>query len=237
MRPDGSGRRRLIDGTRLKVFGPEWAPDGKSIAVYDEQSSLQAIYLVTVTGGKPRRLIAGDVGDPQWSPLGDRIGWSTPSGDVWTIRADGSDARRLFGGRPGLWGFDWSRDGRRIGFTSNVIHVTNADGSYLRRVTRAYSKSPFEWSPDGETILYGRTDSGGIHTIRFDGRNDFRVTRDPVPNTSWETLGWSPDGRSIAYTTDRTGNGDIYVIGANGKHKLQLTRTPHVDNTPSWQPR
>jgi len=234
VRPDGSERRRLIDGARLQVSGPEWAPDGESIAVYDERS---AIYLVTLKRGKPRRLITGDVGDPKWSPRGDRIGWSTPSGVVWTMRPDGSDAKPLFGGRPGLGGFSWSPDGRRIALTSNFIHVSNADGSNLRRVVGAYSKSPFVWSPDGQTILYGRTDNGGIHTIRFDGRKDFTVTRDPIPNTSWETLGWSPDGRLIAYTTGPANSSDIYLIDVNGKNKLQLTRSPHVDNTPSWQPR
>ena len=234
VRPDGSGRRRLIDGTRLPVSGPEWAPDGKTIAVYDEASG--AIYLVTLEGGTRRLLMSGDVGDPKWSPRGDRIGWSTPSGGVWTIRPDGSDAKPLFGGRGGLWGFSWSADGLRIALTSNSIYVSNADGSNLRRVTRAYSKSPFVWSPDGQTILYGRTDSSGIHTIRFDGRKDFRVTHDPIPNTSWETLSWSPNGRSIAYTSGPTGSSDIYLIDANGKNRLQLTGTPHVDNTPSWQP-
>lgn len=45
-----------------------------------------------------------------------------------------------------------------------------------------------------------------------------------------------PDGRSIAYQTDRTGNGDIYVIEANGHNKIRLTSTADVDVAPPWQP-
>ena len=49
-------------------------------------------------------------------------------------------------------------------------------------------------------------------------------------------LSWAPDGHSIAYQTDRTGNGDIYVIGADGHNKVQLTRSPDIDLVPSWEP-
>jgi TolB protein len=45
-----------------------------------------------------------------------------------------------------------------------------------------------------------------------------------------------PDGRSIAYETDRTGNGDIYLIGADGHNKVQLRSSTASDTDPSWQP-
>jgi Tol biopolymer transport system component len=44
------------------------------------------------------------------------------------------------------------------------------------------------------------------------------------------------DGRSTAYETDRTGNGDIYLTGADGHNKVQLTSSAASDTEPSWQP-
>ena len=44
-----------------------------------------------------------------------------------------------------------------------------------------------------------------------------------------------PQADSIAYQTNRTGNGDIYVIGADGHNKVQLTRSPDIDLVPSWE--
>ncbi len=72
--------------------------------------------------------------------------------------------------------------------------------------------------------------------IGADGRNNHRLTRDSPTPTLSPTLTWAPDGRSIAYETDRTGNGDIYLIGADGHNKVQLTSSAAGDTFPSWQP-
>ena len=117
------------------------------------------------------------------------------------------------------------------------IYVVNADGSGLRRLTRhAYNEYGFAWSPDGHRILYGRENHLGIYVIGADGRNNRRITADAPPQIAWEALSWAADGRSIAYTTDRTGGGDLYVVDANGRNKLRLTRSARTDLSPSWAP-
>ena len=73
--------------------------------------------------------------------------------------------------------------------------------------------------------------------IDSDGRNNHRVTRDSPPQADWGALAWSPDGGSIVYGTDRTGNSDLYVVGADGRDRTQLTNTADSDIAPSWQPR
>jgi Tol biopolymer transport system component len=70
--------------------------------------------------------------------------------------------------------------------------------------------------------------------IGADGRNNKRVTRDSPPRADWGALAWSPGGGSIVYTTDRTGNGDLYVIGVDGRGKVQITSTPETDIDPTW---
>ena len=117
------------------------------------------------------------------------------------------------------------------------IYVADADGSNLHLVTsHAYNEYGFAWSPDGRWILYGRANREGVYVIGADGRNNHRLTRDSPTPTVFPTLTWAPDGRSIAYETDRTGNGDIYLIGADGHNKVQLTSSAASDTDPSWQP-
>ena len=117
------------------------------------------------------------------------------------------------------------------------INVVNADGSRLRRLTKhAYNEFGFAWSPDGLSILYGRENHRGIYVIGANGRNDHKVTSDSPAPVGWGALTWAPDGSAIAYATDSTGIGDLYAIGADGRNKLRLTRSPDSDADPSWAP-
>ena len=73
---------------------PVWSPDGRRLAFVRDDD----IWIVGADGSEPRRLTADQAAnfDPDWSPTGDRIAFSSQrSGEVriWTIAADGSDAR------------------------------------------------------------------------------------------------------------------------------------------------
>jgi Tol biopolymer transport system component len=99
--------------------------------------------------------------------------------------------------------------------------------------SHAYTEYGEAWSPLGHRILYGRADGQGIYVIDSDGRNNQRVTRDAPPDTEWGALAWSPDGGSIVYDTGGDKNTDLYVIGIDGRDKVQITNTPD-DVDPSW---
>jgi hypothetical protein len=45
---------------------------------------------------------------------------------------------------------------------------------------------------------------------------------------------WSPDGRRIAFTSDRDGDADIWVINVDGSGLGQLTDSPGLDADPTW---
>jgi Tol biopolymer transport system component len=47
---------------------------------------------------------------------------------------------------------------------------------------------------------------------------------------------WSPDGKKIAFTTNRNGHSDIYVMNADGSNQTRLTKNPARDVLPSWSP-
>ena len=47
---------------------------------------------------------------------------------------------------------------------------------------------------------------------------------------------WSPDGNRIAFTSNRDGNDEIYVMRADGTAQTRLTTNPATDRTPTWSP-
>ena len=47
---------------------------------------------------------------------------------------------------------------------------------------------------------------------------------------------WSPDGKQIAFTSNRNGNYDIYVMNSDGSNVRQITRNKERDDYPAWHP-
>ena len=47
---------------------------------------------------------------------------------------------------------------------------------------------------------------------------------------------WSPDGRKIAFASERDGNSEIYLMNADGSGQRSLTRNLAYDGDPAWSP-
>jgi WD40 repeat protein len=145
--------------------------------------------------------------DPQWSPDGARIAFSSTragSPAIHVMNADGTGITRLTHAigsdeRPA-----WSPDGTRIAFVSSrdgneEIYVMNADGSDVVRLTDhpAADADP-AWSPDGTRIAFRshRDGDAEIHVMNADGTGVAALTSDP----GWDgEPAWSPDGSRIAH--------------------------------------
>ena len=87
-------------------------------------------------------------------------------------------------------------------------------------------------SPDGRMIAF--TMLGDIYTMPIAGGTPTRITE----GLAWEVQPrFSPDGRRIAFTSDRGGGDNIWIMNADGSDMRQLTdESFRLLNQPTWSP-
>ncbi|HEX8282199.1 MAG TPA: amidohydrolase family protein [Pyrinomonadaceae bacterium] len=87
-------------------------------------------------------------------------------------------------------------------------------------------------SPDGRTVVFDIL--GDIYRMPITGGRAELLTG----GVSWEWQPrFSPDGKLIAFTSDRDGGDNIWVMDADGKNRRQVTKeTQRLLNTPDWTP-
>ncbi|MEO8570913.1 MAG: hypothetical protein ABI553_04365 [Chloroflexota bacterium] len=160
--------------------------------------------------------------------------------EIYLMRVDGTDVRRL----TFSLGLDmkpsWSPDGQQIAFRTqrdgnDEIYVMNADGSCQRNLTNSSpdDRSP-AWSPDGRTIAFDHFFTDTIQDIALIEVDDAQVRR--VTKRSGEYPSWSPDGGQLAFASARTGHYEVYVINRDGTNERRLTHDGAYDMYPAWSP-
>ncbi len=142
----------------------------------------------------------------------------------------------------------------KIAFTSNrdgnrEVYVMNADGTNVRNVTNDPSPDGMPtWSPDGTRIAFWSQRGAGPHlwdifVVGADGSNCAWLTEGDSPS-------WAPDGTRIAFTSFNTwtwvsrlgwapgwdGNWNIFVIGADGSGRTNLTNDMGYASDATWSP-
>ena len=124
----------------------------------------------------------------------------------------------------------------------SMLQVANADGSGLRDVSGdiALALGP-SWSPDGSRLIfYGCLDADGectsdmeVFVVYPDGSDLYNLTQDPAED--WHPT-WSPGGQVIAFTSDRSGSRDIYVLDSGTLALRRVTDSPYDEDQPQWAP-
>jgi len=150
---------------------------------------------------------------------------------IYVMDADGSNLRQLTDDKGFQGPLSWSPDGQYLAFgRGGDIYVMDADGANPRNLTN-YQAGDGEaaWSPDGQRIAFssnraervaGQAYATDIFVMEADGANPLNLTDSATNDAS---PAWSPDGKSIAFHSDRDGNQEIYVMDAVGSNPRRLT--------------
>ena len=94
-------------------------------------------------------------------------------------------------------------------------------------------------SDAGGRIAFAAAPSGSfdfdVFTVRPDGSGLRQLTNGPAGHSSFNTA-WSPDGRVIAFDSDRTGVVQLFTMRADGSDVRQLTHDAGHNRGPAWSP-
>ena len=229
------------------VDEPRLSPDGETVAFTQKTADTlanayrSAIWAVPFVGGEPRQLTSGVARDraPVWSPDGRWLAFLSDRGvktQIYVMPTTGGEARQLTDGLTGVESIAWSPASDRLVFVARV--VPEGVGSILdgpppppyREITRIKHKA------DGRGLVEGRTH---LFVIDLNGGPPRQIT-----DGDWDDRqpAWSPDGTSIAFTSDRSAARDwadgtsIYVVPAAGGRTRRVARGDDVLWASSWSP-
>ncbi len=240
---DSSGEIYLLDTvtgisqnlTRHEAFDgrPAWSSDGRRLAFVSNRTDNLEIFVMSADGGSVYNLTRhiSDDTDPTWSPDGAQI--------AFISRREGNSEIYIMDVAAIL-------DDPACAALPDVIlqNPTQACAPPVRRLTdSAADETSPAWSPDGRRIAFVQeTDqdseifaisvrcplSEGCPPDRYYNLSD-DPARDRFP-------AWSPDGRWIAFASNRGGTWDIYVMNADGAQIQRLTDSTGRFVFPAWSP-
>ena len=244
-------RRRPISAEDLfqieVIDDPQMSPDGRRLAYVLTRMDQAAngyqstIWLVPTDGGQPRRFTRGARREshPRWSPDGSQLAFLSDrdggKAQAYVLAADGGEARQLTSRPEGVSKLAWSPTGDRLAWISRA-GPTPSPPPQDDKPPPVHQISRIKHREDGRGLLEGRAH---LFVISACGGEAVQIT-----DGDWDDgePAWSPDGASIAFTSNRTPGrdwndaSDVWAVPASGGRARKLTRGKEALCAPAWSP-
>jgi Tol biopolymer transport system component len=218
--------------------GPVWSPDGKEI-VYRQCPQAPPdgcpLFAISVDSSQIRSLTeqhphTSDF-SPAWSPDGKFIAFarftSMAGADLYVIPASGGPPKRVTDESHTIRGVTWAPDSQSLVFGSNrsgvysLWRVSLRDGAISPVYSTGASALEPAISKDGSLMVY--TDASvnmSVWCFDVKEKTNRRIITSPRQN---QNAAWSPDGKRIAFASNRLGSWQVWMADADGAKAAQLT--------------
>jgi Tol biopolymer transport system component/DNA-binding winged helix-turn-helix (wHTH) protein len=248
--PVGGPSRRIADCDQYEGDNLDWSPDGTRLAMKAPGS--KGLDILNLADGNVKHFTevpASDMLDstPAFSPDGTLLAfvrWHAAGvANLYVVPVSGGEPKRLTFDNLKLEGLSWEPDNRHLVFSSNRggpfgLWRVDIDGGPAERVPQS-GRAAFApvLSRDGRQLVYEEW-TGQTNIFSVDGAAPGAAPRQITYTTRWN---WnpsaSPDGKRIAFTSDRSGASEIWVADRDGDNALKLTAFdgPYTSG-PSWSP-
>jgi Tol biopolymer transport system component/predicted Ser/Thr protein kinase len=230
---------------------PSWSPDGKHIAFDASWSGQRRIWIADERGRNPSQLTSGATEAvhhvrPRWARDGKKIVFQTLEGTKFDVAVVDVDSKKTVA-VTNDYTMDihpvWSPDGESIYFSSyrgGGINVWRADAGTMEQITAGPGHDiDLDISPTGRLVFAIMKQNADIWRLPVDPTTGAATgAPEPVIATTRENSrgAWSADGSTIAFSSDRGGEMNLWLLPVNEKKPRQLTRGEGGDFQPSWSP-
>ena len=203
------------------------------------------VWLATLDGQPPRQLTnTRQSYAPAWSADGQRL--SLTSGDMIVVGTpDNPLAQRVeLGGRQARYSA-WSPDGRQLAIASSAdgrswqLTIADLNSGRVGLIAAPATIGGLAWAPGALPVFAGQAAPGQAQDIYVLERDGNARNLTSTPEIEEDLPQWSPDGRSIVFTTSPAGQLDqrqIAVMRADGGRRQQLTAGPGPHTNAVWSP-
>ncbi len=251
-----------LGGTERKIaeanyYFMSWAPDSSTLSISRREASPApySIYALAIASGHMQQITF-----PPANSVGDLYGAYSPDGrwlasvrclvascDLYVTPAEGGSSRRITNDHAWIRGVAWNLDGREL------IYASDRRGFYnLWRVSVTSAAEPQQVAGTGDDEYYPAI------SRRPDGQFRLAYEHHLLDTNIWEidrlkpqsaprpilsstridsSPQFSPDGRKLAFVSDRTGRLEIWTADSSGSDAAQLTYLRSEEcGSPHWSP-
>ena len=242
---DGVGTAPVTRNGSINLT-PVWSPDARSLAYTSYKQGYPDLYRTFPFERRPEQTLAAFIGintSPSFSPDGKSLALTLSKDgnpEIYILTLATGTMRRLTRNA----GIDteptWSPNGRQVAFISDRngapnVYVMDEQGTGVRQLTSGGFHTQPRWSPKGDSLVY--TVRQGVHDlwiVNVDGSNPRRLTSGTGDS---QGATWAPNGRHVAFQSNRNGRWQIFAMLADGSGQELITKGPGEATSPSWSPR